>query len=420
MYPRFRSSSRFGFNVHPALVLGLIVLLGLSACRSVSDTTPYRTLGWEKHRLPNAARPYDKLLVEIDAVAGSEPRPGELADLKTLLEQFTNKPGGVTVKLDNLISPAKARGRGPDALALEYLNGPADDQTAFIYVLCYRGRLSPFVNPENPHFTHFPFPSAIFINRSYAFGWFSWLTRARQLMMQHEMGHALGLVDRESHSHRGHCTNRGCLMRSGIRFSFGRLLTFRPPFDNTEFCADCRQDLENYQRSDAPPGARFWRGYFVRSGDGYHLLTLPGIVYVHFGDLEQVDMGRVGALRREAIGSVAVRGDLKYEAYGDLSENAVGLRRFVEHETEEKGLRKLAENVLTSCLAQAEAARDSDPKTALEITRVALDAAALKFPELHAKLKALQDSLAESAVAKPTQHRAGDDQHRSLQDSSDR
>lgn len=401
MNPRSPSPVSRRLAAFPAVVLGLIVLFGLSACITRPDTTPYRTLGWERHRLFNAAKPYDKLLVEIDAVAGSEPNAAELADLKTFLEQFTRKPGGITVKLDNLIARAKARGRAADSLALEYLNGPPDEQTAFLYILCYRGRLSPLRGQsENPHFTHYPYPCSIFINRAYAFGWFSLSGRARQLIMQHEVGHALGLADNRRHSERGHCTNEGCLMRPGIRFDFFRLLTLRPPFVNTEFCGECRQDLENYRLADAPPGARFWQGYFVRSREGYHVFTLPGMVYVHLGEFAQVDPARLAALRREAIGAVTDRGDRKYELHGDLPAAAEGLRRFVESETESDGLKELAEKTLAACLTQAEALRDSDRETAREIVGVALAAAAPKFPELHAKLQVLHASLAESAKPK--------------------
>lgn len=385
----------------PAVVLGLFCLCALSACQTRADSTPYKTRGWEKHRLPNSARPYAKLLIEIDAVEGSEPSAGELTDLKGFLERITDKPGGVTVKLDNLITKAKARGRAPDSLALEYLNGPADEQTAFLYVLCYRGRVSPFVHPENPHFTHYPYPCAIFINRAYAFGWFAWLGRARQLMMRHEFGHALGLADNESHSRAGHCTNAGCLMRAGIRFNVIRFLTFRPPWENTELCADCRRDLEDFRRADAPPGAGFWRGYFVRSGEGYHVLTLPGLVYVHFGELVRIDPDRLAALRRKAIGSVTQHGERLYEAHGDLSGTAEGLRRFVEAETESDGLRQLARKVLESSLAEAESLRDTNPAGAREILEATWAAAALKFPDLHARLQALHDRLIERTPGQP-------------------
>jgi hypothetical protein len=205
------------------VISGTLVLFGLSSCHTVPGTD--KTLGWEKHRLPNTPKPYNKLLVEIDAVEGTQPTAGELAELKGWLEQMTNKPGGVTVKLDNLIAPARARGRAPDSLALEYLNGPTDEDTAFIYVLCYRSRLNRyFAEAENPNFTFFPYPCAIFINRSYALVFFSLVGRARKLMMQHELGHALGLARNESHSGGGHCTNKGCLMRAAINFNVTRLI----------------------------------------------------------------------------------------------------------------------------------------------------------------------------------------------------
>lgn len=388
-----------------ALVLGLA---GLSACHTATHTNAYKTLGWENHRLPNAAVPYDKLLVEVDAVEGTEPSYGELADLKSFLERLTNKPGGVTVKLDDSITLANGKGRAPDSLALEYLNGPTDEQTAFIYILCYRSRLNRFfAKAENPNFTHFPYPSAIFLNRSYAFGLFSIGGRARQLMLRHEVGHALGLARSETHSSRGHCTNPACLMRPAINFNLRRLLTFRSPFDNAEICVDCLQDLESYKSKAAPAGARFWHGYFVRSGEGYHLFTLPGLVYVHFGKLADVDSDTLTRLRRKAIVDVAARGDCNYETHFDLPDATEALCRFLERETEDEGFQEFAGKILASCLAKAEAMRDSDLEQARAFASAALVSASTKFPELQARLQNMHDILAVGAQAKNGADAAG-------------
>lgn len=127
--------------------------------------------------------------MEIDAVAGTQPSSKEVADLKLFLEHVTNKPGGVTVQLDDSITRAEGRRRGPGSLAPEYLDGPTDDQTAFIYILYYRSRLHRlFGKAENPNFTYYPYPCAIFINRSYAFEFFSMVGRARRLLPQHDTG----------------------------------------------------------------------------------------------------------------------------------------------------------------------------------------------------------------------------------------
>lgn len=59
----------------------------------------------------------------------------------------------------------------------------------------------------------------------------------------------------------------------------------------------------------------------------------------------------------------------------------------------------LAEKMLAWCLTHAEEVKATDRIAAREIVALALPAAALRFPELHAKLQALHDSLAENADA---------------------
>ena len=180
-------------------------------------------------------------------------------------------------------------------------------------------------------------------------------------------------------------------MRAAINFNLARLLTFRSPFDNADFCADCRRDLETYKMADAPAGAQFWRGYFVRSGEGYHLLTLPGLIYVHFGDLASVDAENLAAMRRKAIVDVAVRGNCNFETHLDLADATEALCRFVERETEDEGLRDFARQIMEGITAKVEAIRDEDPEAGRAFARGVLPAAA-KFPEVKARLQALCNS----------------------------
>jgi hypothetical protein len=379
--------------------LGTCLLFGFMGCRTAALKGEFKTPGWEEHRLPNTSEPYDKLLVEIDAVEGTAPSADELADLKIFLEQATNKPGGITIKVDNIIPAARARGRTPKSLVLEYLNGPGDERTAFIYVLCYRsglGRL--YAKADQPNFTYYPYPCAIFIDRSFAAFKF-WFCHGpmQRAFLQHEVGHALGLARNTAHSSHGHCTNKGCLMRTAINFNMRRVLTFRSPLDNTELCADCRVDLETYKSAETQANARLWHGFFLRAGEGYQILTLPGFYYVHFGELTALSLEKVAEARRGAMASATSRDDQNFNAFATLPDAAPAIARFVSREIEQDALRRVAQLIFENCIAQAEAMRETNVEQAREIASETLIGAAAPFPDLQAKLKALHEKLSVSA-----------------------
>lgn len=382
-------------------IVVVMMLGGFTGCNTASVTGPYKTPGWENHRLPNAAAPYDKLLVEVDAVEGTAPSAEELVELKTFLEEFTNKKGGVIVKIDSVISAAEARNRAPNSLAIQFLNGPPDDRTAFIYVLCYRsgiGRL--MAKADQPNFTYFPYPCAIFVDRSFAaFKFWFHHARMQRHMLRHEIGHALGLARNPDHASRGHCTNDGCIMRPAINFNFRRLITFRPPLDNTEFCADCRRDLEHYKSVEPPVNVRLWRGYFLREGKGYQILTLPGFVYVHFGTLAELESEKIASARQEAVTEVKDRDTGNFHLSLTLPGAIPAIGRFVARELDVDLLHRVAEVIFEKSIEQVEAVQATNPEHAREILSEHFIAAAAVFPELQAKLQSLRAKLTETADA---------------------
>jgi hypothetical protein len=196
-------------------------------------------------------------------------------------------------------------------------------------------------------------------------------------------------------------------MRSAINFNLRRLLTFRPPLDNTELCADCRHDLETYKSAEPPPNARFWRGYFVRTGEGYQILTLPGFIYVHFGELADLGPGKLAEARRGAITSVTGRGNSNINAAATLPDGAEAIARFISREIEEDPLRHVAQLLLEDCIALAENLRTTDPEQARGIVSDTLVGAAAAFPELQTRMKALRDLLEKPAGTASTEAPGG-------------
>jgi hypothetical protein len=388
--------------------LSLLAALAFAGCQTHSISEKPLSVGWEDHRFPNYPRPYDKLLVEIDAVEGTQPKREELEALETFLARSTAKPGGVTVKLDNIIPRELARQRGPDALALEYLNGPADERTAFLYIFCYRSKLAGWgVKPDNPQFTYFPYPCSVFIDRSYL-GFYGLFHRKviRRAILLHEAGHALGLARNSDHTKDGHCINAGCLMRPHVTFHFRRFLTLRQPWGNTSFCADCERDLESFKTASPKPNERLWHGYFVHEKTGYQILTLPGFVYVHFGAATELSKGTLDDVRRATIADMNRKGTTFTATTNsiDPAQHTEALTLLLREKNDV--LHALAKGIFEKGASLAESLAESEPEAARGLTSEAILSATKELPEIQAKLQAVRRKLTEAIAAgsetKPT------------------
>ena len=217
--------------------------------------------------------PARRLIVEVDRVEGTAPRPLALRHLLEKLELYTDKPGGIALVLDDVI-PAEeweAEAGAVRSLALKYRSihadapgpGGAEDQAAVVHVL---------YAPSWKKYRGYSWPRGIMRKQSRRYdaplvivlqdrlGSIAWVSGARQegSVLIHEMGHAFGLATDPGHSTRGHCTNARCLMYNGVDvrtfllYFWPTLLTGYLPLD---FCGDCRADL--YSDSDGtPPGRR--------------------------------------------------------------------------------------------------------------------------------------------------------------------
>jgi hypothetical protein len=392
------------FTLAPALIirmyaslLALLAVFAYSGCQTTPAKPPL--LGWEDHRFSNHSRPYDSLLVEIDAVEGTQPSAHELAELESFLRRVTDKPGGIRIKVDNIIPREIARQRGPDALALEYLNGPEDGRAAFLYMFYYRSRLAGlFVKADNPQFTYFPHPCSVFIDRSFlpVLSLF-YRKDLRRAIVLHEAAHALGLAKNPAHSKEGHCIDSRCLMSPSIVFNGRRFFTFRQPWLNTTFCSDCEQDLENYKRSEPRPNERLWNGYFVHEGNGYQFYTLPGFVYVHVGAATDFSAEALVAARRTAVaeGKSGINFSATTNTFNP-SEHSAALALLAREKNEI--LRDLARSVFERCVVLSEEHIPTEPDTVRALLSDELIAAAEDFPEVQAKLKAVREKVTAPAA----------------------
>jgi len=196
-----------------------------------------------------------RLLIEIDRVEGSSPRPGALRTFLSRVERYLDKPGGVQLVVDDVI-PAQEWQEDDKSirkLARRYRSIRAKDpnHTAVLHILYaprfgkYRGfcwSRKDYKDVSPPH------DSALIVLLQGNIKPILWVTGVKQeaSVLIHEMGHALGLSSNPGHSARGHCTNAHCLMYDGVDarsfflYFFPTLFTGYLPLD---FCSDCRADL---------------------------------------------------------------------------------------------------------------------------------------------------------------------------------
>jgi len=188
------------------------------------------------------------LWVEVDYIAGQEPRPRALRIFERRLDFYTEHTDGIELHVDDEI-PADEWDQSAEAIvALAQAHAderPADG--AYLYVLYaprwkrYRGysfRVGRVAALEFPVMVAFADQLKPVL----------WLTGVRQeaSVLVHEAGHVLGLVTNDAHRDGGHCTNAWCLMYDGVDARSLAVHLFPTLFTGylpTHVCRDCRADL---------------------------------------------------------------------------------------------------------------------------------------------------------------------------------
>ncbi len=207
-----------------------------------------------------------RILVEIDWLPGSRPSQTSVEGAQRFLERYAQPAEGVRVALHELI-PRLPGGR-------PFVEGQvvSDDQVFALHRA--RRNLVPEPGTEHLYLLFVPrrfdaeearytlgvaFPEAGFavIGHETVHARSFLAIRGAEIerfVVQHELGHLLGLVRRDDHEVDGHCTHSGCLMyprvdaRVVLRH-WWRAFTGRLP---AGLDRDCRRDLEQRRRH---PGA---------------------------------------------------------------------------------------------------------------------------------------------------------------------
>lgn len=307
---------------------GALLIVGLFAgCRGIrpsSHAAAEASAYWQPHRLLLSDARHRRLFVEIDAVAGTEPSPEDVAALKGFLSRHCRKPDGVSVVIDDVISREAARGKLSRLLALEHMDGPADPDSACLYLLFFDSKIAPD-RKSQPVCLLTPYPGAILVDHRYVRARIKRQRVFRTRVLLHETGHALGLCREATHSDGLHCTNEGCLMNPSLYLSMLRLFFGGDVVRQKEFCPDCLEDLATEQQHPPAENLGYHGPWFVRSETGYHVLTRPNMVYVQIGALSGLDDRSLEDLRATALAQIRDRDGVSYSASTVDREGAAGV-----------------------------------------------------------------------------------------------
>jgi hypothetical protein len=198
-----------------------------------------------------ASATYTSLKIEIQYMPGFTPDAAAISHLQTTLSTLLNKPGGITVVTSQIAAASNTSLSIDNVVQIERNNRTAfttADQIA-VYILYTNGNYTDanVLGAAYKNTSVVIFGKTIHDN-SGAIGQAS-RTKLEATVLEHEIGHLLGLVDigspmqtnHKDAAHGNHCNNSNCLMyyASDTRDILGFLITGSIP----SLDANCRADL---------------------------------------------------------------------------------------------------------------------------------------------------------------------------------
>lgn len=197
---------------------------------------------------------FDRLVVQVQYVAGARPTDGALARLETFLAARLNKPDGITIQLGaQLQSQAQPSYSTADVRALEQQHRTTytDGRSLAAYVLFLDGEYAEGSNVLGIAYNNTSM--AVFAEKIGEFTGGALQPSQETVettVTQHEFGHVLGLVnngspmqvEHQDEPNGAHCDNDKCLMHYAVRLSdfIANLLGGVPGLDQ-----NCLDDLQS-------------------------------------------------------------------------------------------------------------------------------------------------------------------------------
>jgi hypothetical protein len=227
----------------------LLLTLLLAGCATLPHPTGPDGDSWRDPRLldPDPA----VLRIELDRIAGSEPRPRALAIFLRQLRKLTHKER-IELVVDDRIAADDYEGTHARVRFLAARHrGQASDGRADIHLLYaprlgnYRGYAWTRREMARRSGSYRAPLVTVYVDTLKPIAHVSGVIQEASVLV-HETGHAFGLATNPGHSMDGHCTNAWCSLydgvdaRSGLLYLWPTLLSGYLPI---RFCADCRADL---------------------------------------------------------------------------------------------------------------------------------------------------------------------------------
>jgi hypothetical protein len=239
------------------LILAAILLSGCSKSSTSYVNNPNapdylhnRPVGASANEILASSK-YTSLKIEIQYMTGFAPDPAAINHLQTVLAGLINKPGGVSVVTKEIPASSNTTLSVNDVLNVEHNNRTAFTGSTEIalYVLYTNGNYTESnvlgIAYKNTSVTLF---GKKIHDNSGGLGQAS-RTKLEATVLEHEIGHLLGLVDlgsgmqtaHKDGAHGNHCNNSSCLMYYASETSdiLGFLITGNIPVLD----ANCKADL---------------------------------------------------------------------------------------------------------------------------------------------------------------------------------